>query len=163
MEDYAPSIFLRNWTVVAPYLCSKFRIFDKPILEQYVSQVEGGPHLLQSYLRATRNGLPPTTRDMHPFFQNLAITSTPSLQASLMNFHHDTSLRSILENDSISSSSRAHICSCSGKGNKAMVGCQAIYLFILHHTLYFHLSIAFSLQFDQPSTSSTFTCEWDMG
>jgi hypothetical protein len=45
MEDYAPSNFLGNWVLVVPYLCSKFRIFDKPILEEYVSQVEGGPHL----------------------------------------------------------------------------------------------------------------------
>jgi len=30
---------------VAPHLCSKLRIFDRPILEEYVSQVEGGPHL----------------------------------------------------------------------------------------------------------------------
>jgi len=35
---------------VASYLCSKFHIFDRPILEEYVFQVEGGPHLLQSCL-----------------------------------------------------------------------------------------------------------------
>jgi hypothetical protein len=34
----------------------------------------------------------------------------------LMDFHHNTSLRSSLENDSISSSSRAHIHSYSSKG-----------------------------------------------
>jgi hypothetical protein len=34
----------------------------------------------------------------------------------LMDFHHDTSLRSILEDDSISLTSRAHICFCLGKG-----------------------------------------------
>jgi hypothetical protein len=36
MEDYAPSVFLRNWTLVVLYLCSKFHIFSKPILEEYV-------------------------------------------------------------------------------------------------------------------------------
>ncbi len=45
MENCAPSIFLRSWTLVAPYLCYKFRIFDRPILEEYVFQVEGGQHL----------------------------------------------------------------------------------------------------------------------
>jgi hypothetical protein len=36
MEDCAPSIFLRSWVLVALYLCFKFRIFDKPVLEKYV-------------------------------------------------------------------------------------------------------------------------------
>jgi hypothetical protein len=47
MEDYVPSIFLRNRALMVLYLCSKFHIFNRPILEEYVSQVEGGPHLLQ--------------------------------------------------------------------------------------------------------------------
>jgi hypothetical protein len=34
----------------------------------------------------------------------------------LMDFHHDTSLRSILEDDSISSASIARICFSLGKG-----------------------------------------------
>jgi hypothetical protein len=37
MEDYAPSAFLGGWALVALYLCSRFRIFDRPILEEYVS------------------------------------------------------------------------------------------------------------------------------
>jgi hypothetical protein len=36
MEDCAPSTFLRSWALVAPYLCFRFCIFDKPILEKYV-------------------------------------------------------------------------------------------------------------------------------
>jgi hypothetical protein len=36
MEDYAPFAFLRSWAMVALYLCSKFHIFDKFILEKYV-------------------------------------------------------------------------------------------------------------------------------
>ncbi len=44
-------LFLRSWALVPPYLCSRFYIFDRPILEEYVSQVEGGPHLFQSCLR----------------------------------------------------------------------------------------------------------------
>jgi hypothetical protein len=34
----------------------------------------------------------------------------------LMDIHHDTSLKSILGDDSIFSTSKAHICSCSSKG-----------------------------------------------
>jgi hypothetical protein len=37
MEDYAPSTFLGCWALVALYLCSKFRVFDRPVLEEYVS------------------------------------------------------------------------------------------------------------------------------
>jgi hypothetical protein len=33
-------------------LCFTFCIFNRFVLEEYVSQVEGGPHLLQSCLRA---------------------------------------------------------------------------------------------------------------
>jgi hypothetical protein len=36
MEDYAPFVFIRSWVLVAPHLCSRFRIFDIPILENYV-------------------------------------------------------------------------------------------------------------------------------
>jgi hypothetical protein len=45
MEDCAPFVFLKSWVLVAPYLCLRFHIFDKPILDEYVSQVEKGPHL----------------------------------------------------------------------------------------------------------------------
>jgi hypothetical protein len=34
MEDCAPSIFLGSWALVVRYLCSKFQIFDTPILEK---------------------------------------------------------------------------------------------------------------------------------
>jgi len=50
MEDYAPSVFLGSWALVALYLCSRFCITDRPILEEYVFQVERGPHLFQSCL-----------------------------------------------------------------------------------------------------------------
>ncbi len=71
MEDYVPFALLGSWALVAPYLCFKFRIFDKPILEKYVSQVEGGPHLFQSCLCATQNDLPLIIREMHPSFESL--------------------------------------------------------------------------------------------
>jgi hypothetical protein len=46
MEDCASSTFLGSWDLVALDLCSRFRIFNRPVLEGYVSQVERGSHLL---------------------------------------------------------------------------------------------------------------------
>jgi hypothetical protein len=37
IENYAPSVFPGSWVLVASYMCSRFHIFDKPILEGYVS------------------------------------------------------------------------------------------------------------------------------
>ncbi len=58
----------------------------------------------------------PTAKKMHFSFEGLAITNTPSLHVSSMDIHHDTSFRSILEDDSISSTSKARIRSYLGKG-----------------------------------------------
>jgi hypothetical protein len=49
-------------------------------------------------------------------FESLVVIGALGLHVYLMDIHHDTSLRSILEDDSISLASKAHICSCSGKG-----------------------------------------------
>jgi hypothetical protein len=67
MEDCAPSAFLKNWVLVVPYLCFRFCIFDRPVLDEYVFQVEGGPCLLQSCLCVAQNGFPLTIKEMHPF------------------------------------------------------------------------------------------------
>jgi hypothetical protein len=40
-KDFAPFSFLWSWALVVLYLCSRFYIFDRPILEEYVYQVEG--------------------------------------------------------------------------------------------------------------------------
>ncbi len=53
MENFAQSIFLGSWALVAMYLCLRFHIFDSPILEESIFQVERGPHLFQSCLHAT--------------------------------------------------------------------------------------------------------------
>jgi hypothetical protein len=37
MEDCAPFIFFGSWVLVVSYLCSRFHIFDKLVLEEYVS------------------------------------------------------------------------------------------------------------------------------
>jgi hypothetical protein len=78
MEDYVPFVFLRSWVLVALYLCFRFRIFDRPVLYEYVFQVEKGPRLLQSCLCVVQNGLPPATKEMHASFKNLVVTGAPS-------------------------------------------------------------------------------------
>ncbi len=39
MEDYAPFAFLGTWVLVALYLCFRFRILDKIVLNEYVFKV----------------------------------------------------------------------------------------------------------------------------
>jgi hypothetical protein len=51
MEDYVPSIFLRSWALVALYLCSKFCIFDQPVLEEYFFKLKGALVMLMNDLR----------------------------------------------------------------------------------------------------------------
>ncbi len=64
---------------MAPYLWYRFCIFNKHVLEEYVYQVERGPHFLQLCLCAIHNSFHPAIKKMYPSFENLAITSTPSL------------------------------------------------------------------------------------
>jgi hypothetical protein len=100
---------------------------------------------------------------MHPFFKSLAITNTLGLQVSLMDIHHDTSLKSILEDDFISSTSKIHIRFCSGKGAKLwLITRPYICLFHITHStfismLHFHLSLI------QPLAFSLLTCEYEHG
>jgi hypothetical protein len=96
---------------------------------------------------------------MHPSFECLAVTNTPSLHASLMDFHHDTSLKSILEDGSISSTSRTCVCSCSGKGARLwLVVRPSIYLLCIANFI-FTSTLHFCLGLIQPSAFSFFTCE----
>jgi hypothetical protein len=145
--------------MMAPYLCFRFRIFDILVLEEYVFRVEEGPHLLQSCLRAMQDGLLPTTKEMHPSFKNLVITNAPSLHVPLMDIHHDMSLRSILENDSISSCLRVHIHFCLGKGvGLWLVVRPFICLFHIAHST-FTSTLCFHLALIQPLASSFLMCE----
>ncbi len=159
MEDCAPFAFVGNWVLVAPYLCSRFCIFNKPILEEYVCQVEGGPHLFQSCLRVARDGLPLTIKHKHLSFESLVVAGALSLQTFLMDIHHDTLFRFILQDDSISSTSRICICSCSGKGARLwLVVRSSICLFHIVNST-FTSALCFCLGLIQPLTSSLFTCE----
>ncbi len=42
MKDCVSFAFLMSWALVILYLWSRFCIFNRPILEEYVSQVWGG-------------------------------------------------------------------------------------------------------------------------
>jgi len=142
---------------MAPYLCFRFRIFNRFILKEFVSQVEGGPHLLQSCFHVAQNDLPLATKEMHPSFENLTSTNTPSLQTSLIDTYHDTSLRSILEDDFIPSTSKACIHSCSGKGAGLwLVTKPFICSFRITHST-FTSTLCFRLGLIQPSTFSPLT------
>ncbi len=91
---------------------------------------------------------------MNLSFESLAVTNALSLYESLMDIHHNTSFRSILEENSISSTSRAHICSCSGKGARLwLIFKPSIFI----STLHFHLGLI------QPLTFHLFMCEHGHG
>jgi hypothetical protein len=136
---------------VVPYLCFRFRIFYTPTSDKYIFQVKRGPHLLQSCLHLMQNGLSLTLREMHTSFESLAVTNAPSLQASLMDIHHDTSLKSILEDDYISLTSKTHIRLYSHKGARLwLVIRPSIHSFHIAHSI-FTLTLCFCLGFIQPS------------
>jgi hypothetical protein len=109
--------------------------------------LKGAPHLLQSYLRVAQDCLPPKAREMYLSFENLTIIGALGLRASLMDINHDTSLRFILENDFISSTSKDHVRSCSGKGawlwlvTRPSICSFCITHFIFTSTLHFHLGL----------------------
>ncbi len=88
---------------------------------------------------------------MHLVFDNLVITSAPSLHASF---------RYILEDDSISLGSKTHIHFCSGRGvGLWLVIMPSICSFHIAHSI-FTSTLRFHLGLIQPSTSNLLTCEW---
>ncbi len=106
-----------------------------------------------------QNGLLLATMDMHISFESLTVIGALGLHASLMDFHHNTSLRSIFEDDSISSKFKACIRSCSSMGAMIwLVVKPSIHSFhITHHT--FTLVLHFHLGLIQPMASNLLMCE----
>jgi hypothetical protein len=84
---------------------------------------------------------------MHPSFESMAISNALGLLAYLMDIYHDTSLKSILEDNSISLASRTCIHSCLGKGVELwLVDKPSIHSFrITHYTFtpmfHFHFDL----------------------
>jgi len=154
-----PIYFFRELGYGGSILCFMFRIFDRPILKEYVFQVKKGPHLFQTCLHVTQNGLPLVARDIHPSFDSLAVISAPSLQAFWMYIHHDTPLRFILEDDSISSTTKAHIHFCLSKGvGLWLVASPSIHWFRIAHSTFTSL-LHFRFSLIQPLASNFLTCE----
>jgi hypothetical protein len=100
---------------------------------------------------------------MHLSFESLAKIGALGLQAFLMHIHHNTSLNSIMEDDSISWASRTRIYFCSSKGarlwlvSKPSIGSFHITHFIFTSALHFHLNLI------QPSASNLLMCECGHG
>jgi hypothetical protein len=84
---------------------------------------------------------------MHLSFESLAIIGALSLHTSLMDIHHDTSFKSILEENSISWTFKACIHSCSSKGARLwLVAKPFIHSFcIFSPQRYVFVSIWFSI------------------
>ncbi len=100
---------------------------------------------------------------MHPSFESLAIINAPRLHASLMDIHHGTSFRAILEYDSIFSTSSAHIHSCSGKGARLwLVVRSSICLFRITHFT-FASTTHFCFNLIKPLASSLLTSKCEHG
>ncbi len=106
-----------------------------------------------------RYGLPHATKEIHPSFESLVVIANLGSHDFFMDIHHDTSLWSILEDDFISSTSKIHICSCSGKGvGLRLIFKSSIHLFHIAHFT-FTSSLCFHLDLIQPLTSNLLTCE----
>jgi hypothetical protein len=95
---------------------------------------------------------------MHLSFESLVVTNAPGVQAPLMDIHHDTSLKSILKDDSMCSTFRAHIHFCLGKGLQLwLVVRPFICLFYITHFT-FTSTLHFCLSLIQPTTFNFLTC-----
>jgi len=80
-----------------------------------------------------------------------------------MNFHHNTSFKSILEDDPISLESKAHIHFCSGKGERLWLVIRPFICLFCITRFIFTLVLCFCLGLISPSTFSLFMCECEHG
>ncbi len=76
-----------------------------------------------------------------------------------MDFHHDTSLRFILDDDFIFSTFRAHICSCSGKGARLWLVARSFICSFCIAQSTFLSTLCFPFGLIQLSTSIFLICE----
>ncbi len=104
-----------------------------------------------------------TTKDMHSFFESVVVIGTLGLQAYLIDIHHDTYCRSILEGDSIPLMSKTCIRSCSGKGAGLWLVVRPSVCSFCITRFTFTSALCFRSNLSQPSASSFFTCECGHG
>jgi hypothetical protein len=115
--------------------------------------------MLQSYLCEAQNGFLPIVKEMHLSFESLTITGTLGLYTSLMDIHHDVSFKFILEDDSISLTSRVHIHFCSSKGVRLwLVVRPSFCLFCIAHFIFTSM-LCFHPGLIQPLAFSFTMCE----
>jgi len=96
----------------------------------------------------TRDNIPSVIKNMHIFKKKWQLLTPSSLKAFLMDIHHNTSFKFILEDDSISSTSKACICFCLGKGvGLWLIVRPFIHSFHITHST-FTLKLCFSSRFD---------------
>jgi hypothetical protein len=114
-----------------------FCIFNTPNLEEYVSYVERGAHLLQSCFLVAHDNFPLVAREIQVSFESLVVIDSPSVQAFFMDIHHDTFHRSILEDNSISSIFKTHIHFVRTRGlNPWLIVMPSICLFHIAHFIF---------------------------
>jgi len=77
MEICAPFVFLGNWALVVPYLCSKFHIFNRLFWKNMFFRSRG-PTPFQSCFHAIQYIFPPIAKEMYLYFESLTIINTPS-------------------------------------------------------------------------------------
>jgi hypothetical protein len=153
------SSFLGSWTLWLCFCVLGFVFLIDPFWKNMFLRLRGGAHMFQSCLHVVQNGLLPTIREIHLSFENLVIINALNLHASLMDIHHDTSLRYIFEDDSISLAFRARIHSHLSKWVRLwLVVRPSIYSFHITHSIFTSM-LGFCLGLIQPSSSSFFTCE----
>jgi hypothetical protein len=86
---------------MALYLCFKFHIFNRFILKEYVFQIDEGLIFFNHVFVQLKITFLLYLKKCIFFFESLTIIGILSLRAFLMNIHHDTSFRFILEEDFI--------------------------------------------------------------
>jgi len=98
------------------------------------------------------------------FFLSLAVMNILGLKTSLMDIHHNTSLRPILKDDCISFAFRAHICFCSGKEPTRLwlIAWPSICSFYIAHST-FTLAMHFCFDLIQSLTFNLIMCECEYG
>jgi hypothetical protein len=80
-----------------------------------------------------------------------------------MDIYHNTFLKFILEDDSISSTFKVYVNSCLGKGARLwLIVRSSVHSFHIAHSI-FILALHFHFGLIQPSTSSFFMCEYEHG
>jgi len=146
---------------VVLYLCFKFRIFNRFILKEYIFQIDEGFIFFNHVFVQLKITFLLYLKKCIFFFESLTIIGILSLRAFLMNIHHDTSFRFILEEDFIFLTFKICNRSCLNKGARLwLIARSYICSFCITHFI-FTSTLCFRLGSIQPSTFSLFTCEYD--